>query len=164
MDTDTALITGVSHVTLLVRDLERSARLFTGALGAREVYASGETPFSLARERFLLLGPLWLVLMEGEPVARTYNHVALAVAEAVLPDVEARLRALGADIRPSRPRHPEEGASLYFYDYDGHLFELHSGTLDARLRFYGRFVVGDAGLAELLRTSSPTPGGAEVKP
>ena len=29
-----------------------------------------------------------------------------------------------------------EGRSLYFYHFDNHLFELHTGTLDERLRSY----------------------------
>ena len=31
---------------------------------------------------------------------------------------------------------PHEGQSLYFYDCDNHLFELHSGTLDESLAAY----------------------------
>jgi uncharacterized LabA/DUF88 family protein len=38
-----------------------------------------------------------------------------------------------------RSRMPEEGESIYFYDYDHHLFELHTGTLEARLKFYAQF-------------------------
>jgi hypothetical protein len=40
------------------------------------------------------------------------------------------------DIQPPRPRVPGEGASLYFYDFDNHLYELHTGTLDERLARY----------------------------
>jgi len=29
-----------------------------------------------------------------------------------------------------------EGESLYFYDFDNHLFELHTGTLEERLARY----------------------------
>jgi hypothetical protein len=35
-----------------------------------------------------------------------------------------------------RPRVPGEGRSIYFYDYDSHLFELHTGTLGERLSRY----------------------------
>ncbi len=34
------------------------------------------------------------------------------------------------------PKSMTEGRSLYFYDYDNHLFELHSGTLEQRLARY----------------------------
>ncbi|MCV6603344.1 MAG: FosX/FosE/FosI family fosfomycin resistance thiol transferase, partial [Cohaesibacter sp.] len=56
-----------------------------------------------------------------------------------------RLKDYGADILPPRPRVEGEGRSLYFYDHDNHLFELHTGTLDQRLARYQR---GKGGAAE----------------
>lgn len=43
---------------------------------------------------------------------------------------------MGIEIRESRNRIKEEGRSIYFYDYDNHLFELHTGTLNERLEAY----------------------------
>ena len=40
------------------------------------------------------------------------------------------------EFREQRPRVQGEGLSLYFYDYDNHLFELHTGTLEERLQTY----------------------------
>jgi hypothetical protein len=40
------------------------------------------------------------------------------------------------NIQSSRPRVEGEGESLYFYDFDNHLFELHTGTLEQRLQRY----------------------------
>lgn len=75
--------------------------------------------------------------MQGDPSAeRSYRHVAFAVAEAELPEYEARLKAIGVEIRPPRPRVAGEGQSLYFYDFDNHLFELHTGSLAERLKRY----------------------------
>lgn len=53
-----------------------------------------------------------------------------------LPEFEQRLRALGVEIKPPRARVEGEGASLYFYDFDNHLFELHTGSLEERLARY----------------------------
>jgi len=39
-------------------------------------------------------------------------------------------------MKSPRPRIDGEGESLYFYDFDNHLFELHSGTLEERLASY----------------------------
>lgn len=39
-------------------------------------------------------------------------------------------------MKPGRKRVPGEGKSLYFYDYDNHLFELHAGSLSNRLDAY----------------------------
>lgn len=130
-------IEGISHVTFLVRDLDRMATFLCDGLGAREVYDSHDRNFSVSREKFFVLGGVWIAAMEGAPpVERTYRHLAFKVEEADLPAFEQRLRRLGVDIKPPRPRVEGEGASLYFYDFDNHLYELHSGTLDERLARY----------------------------
>lgn len=129
-------ILGVSHLTFVVRDVERTARLFVEGLGAIEVYDSLGRNFSLSREKFVLLGGVWLAFMEGEPAERSYRHVAFEVAEDDLPAYESRLLALGVDIPPPRARVAGEGRSLYFHDFDNHLFELHAGTFTQRLERY----------------------------
>jgi hypothetical protein len=37
---------------------------------------------------------------------------------------------------PGRKRVEGEARSTYFYDYDNHLFELHTGTLRERIASY----------------------------
>ena len=133
------MIEGLSHVTFVVRDLERMTRILTGIFGAREVYASGEEIFSVAREKFFRAGDLWIVVMEGEPLpSRTYNHIAFKIDDAAFEAYEAKVKALGLEIRPPRQRISGEGRSLYFYDDDNHLFELHTGTLAERLERYAQ--------------------------
>ncbi|HEY8023174.1 MAG TPA: FosX/FosE/FosI family fosfomycin resistance hydrolase [Burkholderiaceae bacterium] len=130
-------IEGLSHITFVVRDLERSARLYCEGLGACEVYDSQGSNFSLSREKFLLMGGIWIALMQGDaPPERSYRHVAFKVDEGDLPHHERQLRMLGAEIQPARTRVHGEGVSLYFYDYDNNLIELHSGTLEQRLARY----------------------------
>lgn len=132
-------IRGLSHLTFIVRDVDRTARLFCEGLGAQAVYDSQGRNFSLSREKLVLLGGLWLAFMEGEPPAeRSYRHVAFAVADEDLHACEARLRALAVEVKPPRPRVEGEGQSLYFYDFDNHLFELHTGTLAQRLARYAQ--------------------------
>jgi catechol 2,3-dioxygenase-like lactoylglutathione lyase family enzyme len=133
------VIEGISHVTFIVRDLERTSRLFCEGLGAEEVYDSRGRNFSLSREKFLVLGGVWIAVMEGAPPAdRSYRHVAFKVNEGDLPQLERRLTELGVEVKPPRPRVEGEGRSLYFYDFDNHLFELHAGTLEERLERYGK--------------------------
>lgn len=130
-------IEGLSHITFIVRDLERMARLMCEGLGAQEVYDSADASFSLSPEKFFLLGGHWIAAMQGDPPSeRSYAHVAFKVDAVDLPVFEARLRALGVDVRPPRARVEGEGESLYFHDFDNHLFELHTGTLAQRLRRY----------------------------
>jgi catechol 2,3-dioxygenase-like lactoylglutathione lyase family enzyme len=89
-------IEGISHITFIATDLERTANLLCTGLGATQVYDSAGKNFSVS------------------------------------------LRALGVEIQPSRPRVEGEGQSLYFYDFDNNLFELHTGTLEQRLERYKR--------------------------
>ncbi|MDP2171612.1 MAG: FosX/FosE/FosI family fosfomycin resistance hydrolase [Rhodocyclaceae bacterium] len=131
------MIEGLSHLTFVVQDIARTARLFAQVLDAREVYDSGPQGFSLAPEKFLLIGDLWIALMQGESLAeRSYRHVAFKIDEADFDACAARIAAAGVDFRPPRPRVDGEGRSLYFHDFDNHLFELHTGTLDQRLARY----------------------------
>jgi catechol 2,3-dioxygenase-like lactoylglutathione lyase family enzyme len=132
-------VEGLSHITFIVRDLGRMERLLTTVLGARKAYDSGSETFSLSRERFFLVGSVWIAVMEGEPLpTRTYNHVAFKIDGKHYDDCLARVRSLGLELRESRSRVEGEGRSIYFYDWDNHLFELHTGTLEERLSRYSK--------------------------
>lgn len=132
-------VEGLSHITLIVRDLERASNLLSSILGAEQVYDSGGATFSLSRERFFILGGTWIAIMEGDPPPeRTYGHIAFKIPDSELEQYRHRLESAGIEIREGRPRVSGEGRSLYFYDFDGHLFELHTGTLGERLKAYGR--------------------------
>jgi len=131
------MVQGLSHITFIARSLERMALLLCEGLGATELYDSAGKNFSLSREKFFLLGGVWIAVMEGEPsTERSYQHVAFKVAPEELPTYRARLELLGVEIKPPRSRVEGEGESLYFYDFDNHLFELHTGTLEERLTCY----------------------------
>lgn len=133
---------GISHITFIVKDLERMSTLLCQGLGAREIYDSAGQNHSLSREKFFVLGGIWIAAMEGEsPAQRSYQHVAFSVSDADLPRYQADLQALGVEIRPPRSRVEGEGQSLYFYDFDNHLFELHTGTLEHRLARYNSLAV-----------------------
>lgn len=130
------MIQGISHITLLVKDLDKSSSLFRFVFDAEEIYSSDGKTFSLSDEKFFLVGGIWVALMKGEPIPRSYRHIAFQVSEEDIPKYRSRIEQLGLEILPGRPRHKEEGISLYFYDYDNHLFELISGSLKERLAFY----------------------------
>jgi len=133
----TRLISGLSHITLIVKDLEKTAVFLNSIFGAREIYSSGDKTFSLSKEKYFLIGDIWLCIMEGEPLSeRTYNHIAFKVDESQIDDFIDRIYEIGVDIKPERPRVQGEGRSIYFYDFDNHLFELHTDTLDKRLARY----------------------------
>ena len=131
------MISGISHLTFIVKSLERSALLFKKIFNAEEVYSSGENTFSFSKEKFFLINSIWVCIMEGEPLAeRTYNHIAFQISENDIDEYIARINDIGAEVKPERPRVDGEGRSIYFYDFDNHLFELHTGTLSERLACY----------------------------
>jgi len=142
------MIEGLSHITFVVSDMERTGQFLETVLDGREVYSSGDDTFSISRERFYLVGGLWIAIMEGAPLSdQTYNHVAFKISENSFEKFAQRVKASGVEFRTSRPRISGEGRSLYFYDYDNHLFELHTGTLNQRLESYERHV-GEKDLQE----------------
>ena len=131
------MISGLSHITFITRNLEDFARIIIEVLGGEEIYNSGEKQFSLSREKFFTAGGVWIAVMEGESLpSRTYNHVAFKTDEAGLEKAKAAIVKLNLEIKLSRPRVVGEGQSLYFYTHDNHLIELHTGTLDERLKRY----------------------------
>jgi catechol 2,3-dioxygenase-like lactoylglutathione lyase family enzyme len=131
------MIEGLSHITLITRDLDRMSAILEQVLDGREVYASGDDTFSLSREKFYVVGGQWIAIMEGESLAsRTYNHIAFKIPASAIDTYRARIETLGLEFRQSRPRVAGEGHSVYFYDHDNHLFELHTGTLEERLERY----------------------------
>ncbi len=131
------MVQGLSHITFLVRDLDKMEEMLTTVLDAKKVYDSGDNTFSLSKERFFDIGGVWVATMEGEPLPnRTYNHVAFKIASDDYDNRLRRIKALGLEVREGRSRVEGEGHSIYFYDYDNHMFELHSGTLEERLKRY----------------------------
>ncbi|MEO3414326.1 FosX/FosE/FosI family fosfomycin resistance hydrolase [Roseovarius sp. CAU 1744] len=131
------MIEGLSHVTFIVSDLDKMEEMLTKVLDANKIYDSGEKTFSLSKERFFDIGGVWVATMEGDPLsAKTYNHVAFKMAPDEYDNRLQRIKALGLEVREGRSRVEGEGRSIYFYDYDNHMFELHSGTLEERLRRY----------------------------
>lgn len=131
------VIEGISHLTFVVKDLELASVFFRFVFDAQEIYSSEDETFSLAREKFLLINDQWIVIMEGDSLShRTYNHVAFKIKDEEFNIYESKIRALRLDLKSPRPRVEGEGRSLYFYDYDNHLFELHTGSLSERLSLY----------------------------
>lgn len=132
-------VQGLSHITFIVKDIERMTRFLCQGLGAKEIYDSKAKNFSLSHEKFFMLGGVWLAVMAGTPSAeRTYRHTAFKIAHGEVAGYKARLESIGVEILPPRSRIEGEGESIYFYDFDDHLFELHTGTLEQRLASYAK--------------------------
>ncbi|CAC97041.1 fosfomycin resistance hydrolase FosX [Listeria innocua] len=131
------MISGLSHITLIVKDLNKTTTFLEEIFDAEEIYSSGDDTFSLSKEKFFLIAGLWICIMEGESLQeRTYNHIAFQIQAEEMDEYIERIKSLGMEIKPERSRVKGEGRSVYFYDYDNHLFELHAGTLEERLKRY----------------------------
>ncbi|MHC5723470.1 MAG: FosX/FosE/FosI family fosfomycin resistance hydrolase [Nostoc sp.] len=133
------MIQEISHITFIVKDLEKMTKFLVSIFDAEEIYSSGEQTFSISKEKFFLINGLWIAIMQGDSLPeKTYNHVAFKITEEDYELYAARVRSLELDVKEGRSRVEGEGRSLYFYDYDNHLFELHTGTLKQRLQRYLR--------------------------
>ncbi|MBC1910748.1 FosX/FosE/FosI family fosfomycin resistance thiol transferase [Listeria innocua] len=131
------MISGLNHITLIVKDLNKTTTFLEEIFDAEEIYSSGDDTFSLSKEKFFLIAGLWICIMEGESLQeRTYNHIAFQIQAEEMDEYIERIKSLGMEIKPERSRVKGEGRSVYFYDYDNHLFELHAGTLEERLKRY----------------------------
>ncbi|EAE5858316.1 FosX/FosE/FosI family fosfomycin resistance thiol transferase [Listeria monocytogenes] len=131
------MISGLSHITLIVNDLNKTTTFLKEIFNAEEIYSSGDKTFSLSKEKFFLIAGLWICIMEGDSLQeRTYNHIAFQIQSEEVDEYIERIKALGVEMKPERPRVEGEGHSIYFYDFDNHLFELHAGTLEERLKRY----------------------------
>ncbi len=131
---------GISHITFIVEDLNKSIGLFINLFNAKEVYDSSEQYHSISREKFLLVNDLWVAFMQGESLKeKTYNHIAFKIPDKDYDLYLSKIKKLGLEIIPDRKRLKGEGKSIYFYDYDNHLFELHTGILEDRIKGYNKY-------------------------
>jgi primosomal protein N'' len=75
--------------------------------------------------------------MEGRQLeGRSYNHIAFKIDEKDYDKLLKKIKNYGLEIKDSRKRIDADSESIYFYDFDNHLFELHTGTLNNRLKEY----------------------------
>lgn len=131
------MIESLSHITFIVKDIEKTSHFLRSVFDAKEVYNGSIKNYSISYEKFFMIGDIWVAIMEGESLAeRSYNHVAFKIHETEFEDYELRIEKLGLEVKSGRDRQAGEARSIYFYDYDNHLFELHTGTLWERLSVY----------------------------
>ena len=131
------MISSISHITFVVKNLDKTTELYKDLFNASEVYYSGEKKHSLYKERFFIIGDQWIALMEDSNIInRIYHHIAFKIPETDVDYYLAKIKDLNLELKPPRERVQGEGYSIYFYDYDNNLFELHTETLERRLTSY----------------------------
>src|SRR5439155_8141327 len=120
------MITGINHLTISVRDVDRSFRFYVDTLGLKPLARS-------PRGAYLVAGDLWLCLTlerTRSSALPEYSHIAFTVPAPRFNDAAERICGSGARIWQDNR---SEGASLYFLDPDGHKLEIHAGDWQSRL-------------------------------
>jgi catechol 2,3-dioxygenase-like lactoylglutathione lyase family enzyme len=121
------VIGSIAHIALTVRDPARTAEflreLFDDVPVLRRTDADGHD------ETFVRLGVTWIALI-GADVRRerTGDHIAFRVARETISTVAEKLRSRGRELILT-----ETGSSLYFFDFDNHMFELDSSEEEQKL-------------------------------
>jgi len=118
------MLRGLNHITIAVRDIDKSFRFYTQLLGFKPHvrWDAGA---------YLSLGDLWLCLSCDTAIPRQdYSHIALDCAA-------DKFNLIAAQLRESNviewKKNTSEGDSLYFLDPDGYKLEIHCGNLQSRL-------------------------------
>lgn len=124
------MISGLSHVTFAVSDLERSLRFYNELLGLKLLvrWDGGA---------YLTAGDFWIGLIVDKAATEatnnsSYTHIAFAVCPEKFPTLREKLLAHDAE---EWQENSSPGESLYFLDPDGHKLEIHARTLADRLEW-----------------------------
>lgn len=97
------MIETISHITIIVRDIEKTGHFLQTIFDAKEVYDSSQKNFSLSYEKFFVVGGVWMAVMEGSPISeRSYNHIAFRIPDSEFDEYVSRIKKLGVEIRPGR--------------------------------------------------------------
>ena len=116
----------IAHIALIVRDPARTADFL------RDLFAVpvlSRTDAEGHDETFLRLGVTWFALIGADVERqRTGDHIAFHVARETIPLVAGKLKSQGCEFILS-----ESGTSLYFFDFDNHVFELDSSDREQEL-------------------------------
>lgn len=125
---------GINHITFSVSDLEKSVEFYKNIFGAK-LLVKGE------KLAYFDLNGLWLALniekdIERNEIYKSYTHISFSIDEKEYDSTLEKLRNLDVDVQEGRPRFEEEGKSIYFRDFDGHLFEFHTKSREDRIEFY----------------------------
>ncbi|CCQ92805.1 Metallothiol transferase FosB [[Clostridium] ultunense Esp] len=124
----------INHITFSVSNLDKSIEFYEKILNGK-LLVKGD------KLAYFDLNGLWLALNLEEDIPRneiykSYTHISFTIDEKDFEKKLEELRRLDVNIQIGRPRHKDEGKSIYFRDPDGHLFEFHTKSRDDRINYY----------------------------
>ena len=120
------MITGVSHITIAVRDVARSFAFYRDTL---QFKALCKWP----RGAYFLVGDMWFCLNQDDnrdKASADYSHIAFSVTPENYETVVQGLKNAGIS---AFKENISEGDSFYFLDPDGHKLEIHVGDWQSRI-------------------------------
>lgn len=126
-------VKAIDHVTIVVKDLEKSTRFYTEVLGMRQVdrpafgfpgawFQAGTTKVHMNVESEEA-GQAGIRFHGGTRLSRGF-HYAFEVASC--DEAAERLEQLGVPVLEGPRARPDGARQLYIHDPDGHLVELFS--------------------------------------
>lgn len=120
------MLESISHVALVVSDPARTASLFEMLFAARVVQRRDADGHD---ETFVNLGNTWFMLAKATVERqRTGDHIAFRATKEELAATAEKLTAMNLEFIMAR-----SNTSLYFFDYDNHVFELDTTDIDSEL-------------------------------
>lgn len=119
------MITGINHITLTTKDLEKSFAFYRDVLGLKPLCRWVKGAYFLAGEQWFCLN----IDINCSP-AQDYTHYAFNVTDENFSQLEKKIIDSGAEIFQENK---SPGKSLYFLDPDGHKLEIHVGSWQDRI-------------------------------
>lgn len=120
------MINGISHITLVVKDIDESFKFYKEILGLKPIMKSKISAYFTA-------GNTWIALTKDEfkTNERNDNHIAFNIDSKDFITLKNRIKDYGAK---EWQENKTEGDSFYFLDPSGNKLEIHSASLEDRIK------------------------------
>jgi catechol 2,3-dioxygenase-like lactoylglutathione lyase family enzyme len=123
------MINGINHITLSVKDIDESFKFYKEILGLKPIMKSKISAYFTAENT-------WIALTKDECKTNKsdYSHIAFNIDSKKFNTLKNRIKDYGAK---EWQENKTEGYSFYFLDPSGNKLEIHSTSLEDRIK-YGR--------------------------
>ena len=123
------MITFMNHITLAVKDIEKSFTFYRDILGLRPLAKWDKGAYFLVGQEAQSFW-FWLNVDEKRESNPCYTHYAFGVNQKNFEDMSAKIISSGAYVFKDNT---SPGDSLYFLDPDEHKLEIHVGNWHKRI-------------------------------